>query len=134
VDRDQRPGRFLLTGSANLLTIRTVHESFAGKVEVIPPYPPGRSERLRRRAPQFLSQAFQGQLPSPPEALPGDESFQVVTMGGDPDAITRRAEARCHDGYRACIKFIVEQARATATSWNGCAERNASFADDHSTL
>ena len=29
---------------------------------------------------------------------------------------------------------IVEQARATATLWNGFAERNGSFADDHSTL
>lgn len=29
---------------------------------------------------------------------------------------------------------IVEQARATAASWNDFAERNGSFADDHSTL
>jgi post-segregation antitoxin (ccd killing protein) len=29
---------------------------------------------------------------------------------------------------------ILEQARATATLWNGFAERNGSFADDHSTL
>lgn len=29
---------------------------------------------------------------------------------------------------------IVEQARATATLWNSFAERNGSFADDHSTL
>ncbi len=29
---------------------------------------------------------------------------------------------------------IVEQARATATLWNNFAERDGSFADDHSTL
>ena len=29
---------------------------------------------------------------------------------------------------------IVEQARATAALWNDFAERNGSFADDHSTL
>jgi antitoxin CcdA len=29
---------------------------------------------------------------------------------------------------------IVEQARATATLWNSFAERNGSFADEHSTL
>jgi antitoxin CcdA len=29
---------------------------------------------------------------------------------------------------------IVEQARATTTLWNSFAERNGSFADDHSTL
>lgn len=109
VDEDPRPGRFLLTGSANLLTIRTVHESLAGRVEVIPLYPLGRSERLRRRAPQFLSKAFQGELPSPPEALPDDKLLHVVTMGGYPDAIKRRAERRRHDWYRAYIKSIVER-------------------------
>src|ERR1035441_9585976 len=58
VDEDPRPGRFLLTGSANLLTIRTVHESLAGRVEVIPLYPLGRSERLSLKKPQFLNQIF----------------------------------------------------------------------------
>jgi predicted AAA+ superfamily ATPase len=109
VDEDPRPGRFLLTGSANLLTIRTVHESLAGRVEVIPLYPLGRSERLRLRAPQFLSKAFQGHVPSPAEALLGDKLIQAVTMGGYPDAVKRGAERRRHDWFRAYIKSIVER-------------------------
>ncbi len=36
VDEDRRPGRFLLTGSANLATIATVNESLAGRIETIP--------------------------------------------------------------------------------------------------
>jgi len=51
VDEDPRPGRFLLTGSANLLTIKTVRDSLAGRIEVVPLYPLGRSERLRRKRP-----------------------------------------------------------------------------------
>lgn len=109
VDEDPRPGRFLLTGSANLLTIRTVHESLAGRVEVIPLYPLGRSERLRSRAPQFVSKVFQGQLPSAAESLSGDKLLQLVTTGGYPDAIKRRAERRRYDWYRAYIKSIVER-------------------------
>jgi len=34
VDRDRRPGRFVLTGSANLLVLPTVTESLAGRMEV----------------------------------------------------------------------------------------------------
>ena len=34
VDRDRRPGRFLLTGSANLLLLPTVTESLAGRMEI----------------------------------------------------------------------------------------------------
>jgi uncharacterized protein len=30
VDEDKHPGRFLLTGSVNILTIKTMHESLAG--------------------------------------------------------------------------------------------------------
>jgi predicted AAA+ superfamily ATPase len=36
VDEDRRPGRFLLTGSANILTIPTVAESLAGRMETVP--------------------------------------------------------------------------------------------------
>ena len=34
VDRDRRPGRFLLTGSANLLFVPKVTESLAGRMEI----------------------------------------------------------------------------------------------------
>ena len=34
VDRDRRPGRFLLTGSAHLLLLPTVTESLAGRMEI----------------------------------------------------------------------------------------------------
>jgi predicted AAA+ superfamily ATPase len=36
VDRERRPGRFLLTGSADVLTLPTVSESLAGRLEVVP--------------------------------------------------------------------------------------------------
>lgn len=35
VDNDRRPGRFILTGSANLLLLPNVQESLAGRMEVI---------------------------------------------------------------------------------------------------
>lgn len=109
VDEDPRPGRFLLTGSANLLTIKTIHESLAGRVEVIPLYPLGRSERLRLRAPQFLSRVFRGQLPQAAESVHGDSLLDLVAAGGYPDAVKRRTERRRHDWYRAYINSIVER-------------------------
>jgi predicted AAA+ superfamily ATPase len=60
VDEDPRPGRFLLTGSANLLTIKTVNESLAGRVEVVPLYPLSRSEQLRSKIPEFICKIFHG--------------------------------------------------------------------------
>ena len=35
VDRDRRPGRFLLTGSADVMMLPTVSESLAGRMEIL---------------------------------------------------------------------------------------------------
>ncbi|MBY0491821.1 MAG: ATP-binding protein [Gemmatimonadaceae bacterium] len=45
VDRDRRPGRFVLTGSANLLSMRRVQESLAGRASYISLWPLTRRER-----------------------------------------------------------------------------------------
>src|SRR5690606_12016482 len=39
VDRERRPGRFLLTGSANLLMMKRVSESLAGRVAFLTLWP-----------------------------------------------------------------------------------------------
>ena len=46
IDRDRRPGRFLLTGSANLLLMRRVSESLAGRASYLTLWPMTRRERL----------------------------------------------------------------------------------------
>lgn len=109
VDEDSRPGRFLLTGSANLLAIKAMNESLAGRMQVIPLYPLGRSELLRTKAPQFLTKAFRGQLPQPGESLPEDQLLKIITAGGYPDALKRRAEWRRREWYRSYIQSIVER-------------------------
>ena len=47
VDRDRRAGRFLLTGSANLLLLPQVSDSLAGRMEVIRLQPLTESEKER---------------------------------------------------------------------------------------
>ena len=109
VDVDPRPGRFLLTGSANLLTIATVRESLAGRIEIVPLYPLGRSEQRRIKRPQFISKALRGQAPQPREASSADQLLQIVSAGGYPDALKRRGERRRQDWYRAYIDSIVQR-------------------------
>lgn len=45
IDRDRRPGRFLLTGSANLLLMRGVSESLAGRASYLTLWPMTRREQ-----------------------------------------------------------------------------------------
>ncbi|MGP0100199.1 MAG: ATP-binding protein [Solirubrobacteraceae bacterium] len=44
VDREQRPGQFLLTGSANILSSRKVHETLAGRIELTRLWPFAQAE------------------------------------------------------------------------------------------
>ena len=46
IDRDRTPGRFLLTGSANLLRMRRVSESLAGRASYLTLWPMTRREQL----------------------------------------------------------------------------------------
>ena len=39
VDKDRTPGRFMLTGSANVMTLPRLSESLAGRMEIIPLFP-----------------------------------------------------------------------------------------------
>jgi len=109
VDEDPRPGRFLLTGSANLLTIKTVRDSLAGRIEVVPLYPLNRGEQARLKPSRFLEKAFHGQAPQPRQSLSGEELLNLVVTGGYPDAIKRRSERRRQDWHHAYIQSIVER-------------------------
>jgi uncharacterized protein len=50
VDEDRRPGRFLLTGSANLMALPTVADSLAGRMETLSLLPLSQSEIEGRSA------------------------------------------------------------------------------------
>src|SRR5215470_3485988 len=70
VDRDARPGRFLLTGSANILALPQVSESLAGRMEIVSLLPLSRAE-IRGKKPGFLRAAFNGKLDKPAELMIG---------------------------------------------------------------
>ena len=61
VDRGRRPGRFLLTGSANLLFVPKVTESLAGRMEIVQLQPLTEAEKERKPG-RFLSVLLEGSL------------------------------------------------------------------------
>jgi uncharacterized protein len=113
VDEDKRPGRFLLTGSANLLTLAAVRESLAGRVETIPLLPLSQNELNRSNAARFIDKVFANQIPnassSSKKPSSKDALIAMVCAGGYPEAITRKTERRRQDWYRAYIESIVER-------------------------
>ena len=63
VDSDRRTGRFLLTGSANILTLSQVSESLAGRMETVSLMPISRAE-IKGKKPTFLEIAFTSKSPN----------------------------------------------------------------------
>jgi predicted AAA+ superfamily ATPase len=106
VDRDRRPGRFLLTGSANILTLPRVAESLAGRMEIVNLLPLAQAE-MRGRRPGFLEAAFLGRLVKPGELLIGKNLVETVLTGGYPEMLRRRRPERRRAWARDYIRAIV---------------------------
>lgn len=103
VDRDRRPGRFLVTGSADLLDVPGVSDSLAGRAETVPLYGFSQGE-LTGVIEDFVGNLLQGQV----EWLQGYESsrtrqeyLQLICAGGYPDVLVRdeRGRARWFSNY-----------------------------------
>lgn len=106
VDEDYRPGRFMLTGSANVLTLPRIADSLAGRMETIQMLPLARAE-IEGRAPFFLEQLFEGKPTSPRSSIVGNDLIQIVLLGGFPEAISRNSERRRQDWARSYLTSIL---------------------------
>ncbi len=106
VDEDYRPGRFLLTGSANVLTLPRIADSLAGRMETIQMLPLARAE-IEGRTPTFLDRLFEGKIQSQRDAIVGDDLVHVVLLGGFPEAISRESERRRQDWLRSYLTSIL---------------------------
>lgn len=107
VDTDQRPGRFLLTGSANLMTLPRVADSLAGRMEVVRLLPLAQSE-IRTASGSFLLDAFRNEAKAG-DAIVGDDLMAAVLAGGYPEALGRKNWTRRQDWYVDYIQAIIQR-------------------------
>lgn len=109
VDLDGRPGRFLLTGSANYLTLPTVSESLAGRVQVVHlgPLTQGEIEGVTEG---FLSAAFADAPPSlPASRLRRDDYLKRAFAGGFPELLSRSGQARRDRWFASYVSSLIQR-------------------------
>lgn len=115
VDRDRRPGRFVLTGSSRLLAAPDMADALVGRVETLELWPFSQGE-LSGHPETFIDRLFEA-----PNALvrAGDVGrrhlFDRIIAGGFPEAAGRPAQrrGRWFDGYvstvaRSVIRELAE--------------------------
>jgi predicted AAA+ superfamily ATPase len=108
VDADPRPGRFFLTGSANLMTLPRVADSLAGRMEVINLLPLAQAE-IRWGRPSLLEHLFRCEVPIVQTPVIGEDLVYAVLSGGYPEALNRKSWGRRQDWYLDYIDAIVQR-------------------------
>ena len=93
VDEDRRSGRFLITGSANLMALPTVADSLAGRMETLSLLPLSQSEMASQTA-NWIDNAFAGRLLKAEQPAIGSDLVERVLRGGYPEAISRTSSRR----------------------------------------
>lgn len=108
VDRDRRPGRFLLTGSANVLLLPTLADSLAGRMEILRLHPLAQSE-MARVEPTFVDSIFGRGFKARPYERLGKELIRRIVAGGYPAALARKTPRRRATWYRDYIETLVQR-------------------------
>lgn len=108
VDADRRPGRFILTGSSNVLLVPSLSDSLAGRMEILRLHPLAQGE-LERRDPEFLDRLFHNGFPRASARRLGVELIDRVIGGGFPPAVARAAGRRRATWYRSYVESIVQR-------------------------
>ncbi|SEM22881.1 ATP-binding protein [Halomonas daqiaonensis] len=109
VDRDRSPGRFLLTGSANLLLLPKAQDSLAGRMEVIYLHPLAEQEK-RISESNLLAGLLEGRL-SPrivDDTIPLSPTAEIICQGGYPEP-NRRPPHRARQWYRQYLNAIIQR-------------------------
>ena len=108
VDEDRRPGRFLLTGSANLMALPTVADSLAGRMETLTLLPLSQGE-MHSGSVNWLDMAFAGSLPKVSLPLVGADLVEAVLRGGYPESVARVTQRRRTAWARQYIDAIIQR-------------------------
>jgi predicted AAA+ superfamily ATPase len=109
VDRDRRPGRFLLTGSANVMVLPRLSESLAGRMEVITLEGLSQGE-IHGVADPFVDRLFA-------ETDPGFQHLEwerrdlvaAITAGGFPEAIHRAPGRRRSQWFESYLDTLIHR-------------------------
>lgn len=109
IDRDRKPGRYVLTGSSDVLTLPRVSESLAGRVEVLPLWPLAQIEMAGSEAPSALLRSmFSAQLDLPRRRIAIEHPWRRrAIVGGYPEAVARPRSVRRAAWFESYISTVL---------------------------
>ncbi|MFQ5851848.1 MAG: ATP-binding protein [Candidatus Binatia bacterium] len=119
VDRDRRPGRFLLTGSADVMLLPSLSESLAGRMEVLTLWPlsQGETEGVKEG---FIDALFSDALASKMKIQQNISALlDRVFRGGFPVVHSRASEERRRAWFGSYVTTILQRDVRDLANING---------------
>lgn len=108
VDQQRKPGLYLLTGSANVLTLPKAADSLAGRMEVQTLWPLSQGEILGRRE-GFVDACFSKSLPRKIEATNWKTLLERMVCGGYPEVVRRTDASRRRAWWTSYLATLLER-------------------------
>jgi predicted AAA+ superfamily ATPase len=111
VDNERHAGRYLLTGSANILALPGVADSLAGRMEVLTLYPLSQGEIAGVRE-DFIQTLFQKDFPATGQhmaSLSKEALLEAIAFGGYPEVLGRSKTKRRMAWFDSYITTMVER-------------------------
>lgn len=108
VDKDRKPGRFFLTGSANVLTLPKLADTLAGRIEIMTLWPLSQGE-IHGVKEGFLDAVFSAEpLPSC-SGITSKLLTQMLITGGYPEAIARSSGRRQNSWFKSYLTTLLQR-------------------------
>lgn len=123
VDRDRRPGRFLLTGSASVLNIPRVADALAGRMELLTLWPLSQGERVGVKE-TFIDGVFSDQLPGSgaTRSKRADIWADSILVGGYPEVVSRGKPDRRRAWFDSYLNTILARDVRELSNLTGLAD------------
>ena len=115
-DRRRVPGRFILTGSTNVLLVPNLSESLAGRLQIVRLHPLAQYELAARSVPPdwrsgagFLNALFEDGFEVRQTARLGGQLIERIVAGGFPAALVRPTARRRANWHRDYVEALIQR-------------------------
>ena len=109
VDRHRKPGRFILTGSTNVLLIPGLTDALVGRMEVLRLHPLSQQEIEQTQAPSFLERLFAGNFQTRQKKRLAMNLIDRILAGGYPAALARPPGHRRSTWYCNYVTNLIQK-------------------------
>lgn len=111
IDRNRKPGQFLLTGSANVMLLPKISESLAGRIEVLTLWPLSQGE-IRGTRENFVDSLFSRNTANwsgRSSKISWQDLLEIIVAGGYPSALERPNAARRDAWFQSYIMTMLQR-------------------------